>query len=424
MHIAQKLAATAVQLTLSGCNLHDTLHTVLQDKSISTYRYKLAKHLSYQTIRFYGELHFYLRQLSKHPIHDKYITSLLLVGLYQLRYRQSNEYTIVNQAIHAIPKQKLWAKGLVNAVLQQFIRNHTQLIEQSTQDETAHFSHQQWWIDKLKKEYPNDWKAILTINNSHPPMTLRINAQRTTVNDYMQLLSEHDISATHLGQSAIVLNTPQSPHALPGFDDGLCSIQDWGAQHASYLLDAHDGMRVLDACAAPGGKSCHLLEMHSLQLTALEKSPTRLAQLKNNLHRLHLNADCKLADATTLSWWDGVPFERILLDAPCSASGIVRRHVDIKWLRRPTDIDTFAQQQIKLLHTLWQTLMDGGKLLYSTCSIFHEENQMIIDKFLKTNLSAYQYPLCDCPPSLALGQSLPNEQHDGFFYALLGKSSA
>jgi 16S rRNA (cytosine967-C5)-methyltransferase len=309
----------------------------------------------------------------------------------------------------------------VNAVLRNFLRQREALLEKAAQSsDEACFEHPQWWIDKVKNQYPADWRQILSANLTHPPMTLRVNARRAAVDAYLARLGEAGLSAERLGGQAIRLCHPAPVDRLPGFFAGDVSVQDRGAQYAAALLDAQDGMRVLDACAAPGGKTAHLLERTTLDVTALDNDANRLARVGENLARLHLQAQLLQNDAAAVAaWWDGTPYDRILADVPCSASGVVRRHPDIKRLRRPEDITQFAATQQKILSALWQCLAQGGKLLYVTCSVFAEENQLQIQAHLARFADARLLPL----PGLSEHdkQLLPNDQHDGFYYALLQK---
>jgi 16S rRNA (cytosine967-C5)-methyltransferase len=256
-------------------------------------------------------------------------------------------------------------------------------------------------------------------------MTLRVNTKKISVEEYLQLLERQDIEASHVGGQAVVLTKPVAVEKIPGFSDGVVSVQDYGAQLAAQLLDAEAGMCVLDACCAPGGKTGHILELADVQLTAMDSDAVRLQRVQENLSRLQLSADLVVADAAAADWYDGKPFDRILADVPCTASGIVRRHVDIKWLRREADVASFAAQQAKILPNLWKLLAKGGKLLYVTCSVFNEENQKQVDKFLLQHLDAKQLPLSvDSFTDLTQlnGQLIPSRSHDGFFYALLQKN--
>jgi 16S rRNA (cytosine967-C5)-methyltransferase len=280
----------------------------------------------------------------------------------------------------------------------------------------------------LKTQYPNDWQGMLTVGNQHPPMSLRVNVQKVSAVDYLQLLVRSEIDAVQVGAQAVVLTKPIAVEKIPGFTDGVVSVQDYGAQLAAHLIDAQAGMRVLDACCAPGGKTGHILELANVQMTALDSDEVRLQRVQGNLARLNLKANLLVGDASATDWYDGSPFDRILADVPCTASGIVRRHVDIKWLRREADVASFAAQQAKILPTLWQMLAKGGKLLYVTCSVFKEENQDQIDQFLMKHSDATQLSIDNVLDSThqnithMQGQLIPSNSHDGFFYALLQKN--
>jgi 16S rRNA (cytosine967-C5)-methyltransferase len=392
-----------------------------------------AQDLSYGTLRFYGEIDAYLVQLLEKPLMDDRINALLLVAIYQLLHDKANAFTAVNQAVQAVselkrPAPKSWAKGLVNAILRNFLRRKEQLTDKLSSNEVAIYSYPKWWINKLKVQYPNHWQGILNTGNQHPPMTLRVNTQKISIDDYLQLLARQDIEATHIGGQAIILCKPVSVEKIPGFTDGILSVQDYGAQLAAQLLDVEPNMRVLDACCAPGGKTGHILELANVHMLALDSDAVRLQRVKSNLDRLVLQANLVVGDASSADWWDGSSFDRILADVPCTASGIVRRHVDIKWLRREADIASFVAQQAKILPNLWQMLAKGGRLLYVTCSVFNEENQEQVDKFLQHNADATQLAF-ELPASHAQanitqlnGQLIPSNAHDGFFYALLQKN--
>jgi 16S rRNA (cytosine967-C5)-methyltransferase len=347
------------------------------------------------------------------------VVCLLLAALYQLEYGKASHYAVVDHAVKAAAQlKKPWAKGLVNAVLRNFLRRREQLLEEIADDEVARYSYPQWWIDKLRQQYPAEWLTMLEAGNQRPPMTLRVNRGQGSAADYLARLAEDDIAARSLGESAVMLDQPLAVEKLPGFADGMVSVQDYGAQFAAPLLDVRDGMRVLDACCAPGGKTGHILENSQVEMTALDGDAGRLERTRSNLQRLGLSARLVVGDAADpFGWWDGRPFDRILADVPCSASGIVRRHVDIKWLRREQDLQAFSLQQAAILRGLWPLLAIGGKLLYATCSVFIEENQYQIDAFLRERMDARQLPL----PGLESGQLLPCGEHDGFFYALLEK---
>ncbi len=417
----------AVADVLSGRNLTLALPDALDVFPKATPQQKGgAVDLSYGTLRFYGEVNAYLTQLLEKPLSNTDINALLLVALYQLLHDQADDFTVVNQAVKAAGNAKpRWAKSLVNGVLRNFLRKKESLSTSIKTNEVALYSYPQWWINKLKQQYPDAWQAMLQAGNAHPPMTLRVNAKQSTAQAYVKLLTRQDIMATALGSEAVMLSKPIPVEQITGFVDGVVSVQDYGAQLAAYLLDVKPSMRVLDACSAPGGKTGHLLELAALELTALDNDAKRLDRVASNLTRLHLQADLQLGDAG--KWQTKQSFDRILADVPCTASGIVRRHVDIKWLRRESDIVSFTQQQAVILANLWHLLSKGGKLLYATCSVFAEENQQQIDRFLQLNTDAIQLPLAltdDRTENMTIqhGQLIPSSTHDGFFYALLQKS--
>jgi 16S rRNA (cytosine967-C5)-methyltransferase len=421
--LTQRLAAGALGKVLAGRNLSHTLNAIWTGHPELTGQQRAAvQDLSYGTLRWYGQLNAALESLLAQPLQDQTLRCLLLVGLYQLQYSKAPAHAVVDHAVktaEALGKGR--AKGLVNAVLRNFLRKQESLLEEIRSDEVARYSHPRWWIDKLKVQYPQHWEAILDAGNRHPPMTLRVNRRLASVEGYLDMLQSDGLEGRISGASAITLEQPVSVERLPGFRDGLVSVQDAGAQHAAALLDVEDGMRVLDACAAPGGKTAHLLESADLDLTALDNDAARLHKVGQNLQRLNLRAHLVLGDAgRPEAWWDGQPFQRILADVPCSASGVVRRHPDIKWLRRESDIAQFAAQQADILAALWRCLARGGKLLYVTCSIFNEENQLQIASFLNRHPDAQRLPL----PGLdsADGQLIPDDNHDGFYYALLSKT--
>ncbi|MGB7543042.1 MAG: 16S rRNA (cytosine(967)-C(5))-methyltransferase RsmB, partial [Burkholderiales bacterium] len=274
----------------------------------------------------------------------------------------------------------------------------------------------QWWIDALREAYPREWDTVLLESNRHPPMTLRVNRRRLTAEAYLEKLHRAGVGARLLGAGAVLLDKPCRVELLPGFSAGEVSVQDAGAQRAALLLDVHDGMRVLDACAAPGGKTGHILELADCELVAVDADAARARRIAENLSRLRLAAKIVVGDCREPEKFSaGRAFERILVDAPCSASGVVRRHPDIKWLRRASDIAEFARAQAAILEALWRVLAPGGKLLYATCSVFPEENARQVSAFLAQHPQAAALPL----PGLGEGQILPGADSDGFFYALL-----
>jgi 16S rRNA (cytosine967-C5)-methyltransferase len=349
-------------------------------------------------------------------------------------------HTVVNQAVDAAKQSAKASASFVNAVLRRFLRERDALALAVQADPVAAWNHPRWWIKRLQADWPDDWQTVLLANNQRPPMTLRVNARRGTAEAYVARLAEAGLSGTVVGPYAVRLGAPAPVNELPGFAEGDVSVQDEAAQLAAPLLLGDvdgkgllpPGARVLDACAAPGGKTAHLLELADLDVVALDSDPQRLRRVDDTLARLGLKARTLAGDARApSSWWDARRFDAILLDAPCSASGIVRRHPDVRWLRRATDIERLAQVQADLLDALWPLLKPGGKLLYCTCSVFKAEGQAVIDAFLQRQPGV---TLVRNPPSP--GHLLPRPDNrdlagvpsqgaspDGFFYALLTSSS-
>jgi 16S rRNA (cytosine967-C5)-methyltransferase len=421
MDTVQQTAVFIIGQVLNGRNLNQVLSEVISLHPEFTAQQRGAvQDLSYGTLRFYGFLSKILDALLNKPIEDIQIRYLLLIALYQLQYTKAAHHAVVDFAVNSVRKKNPAASGLVNAILRNFLRKKNELLTSVMRTEEGKYSYPQWWISALKLQYGKQAEDILLAGNQHPPMALRVNRRKTSVADYLYKLKETGIEAHQANPNAIVLEQPLQVDKLPGFRDGMVSVQDAGAQYAAYLLDVSDDMRVLDACAAPGGKSAHLLELAKIELLALDKDALRLERVRENMQRLQLNATLLRGDAAQpADWWDGIKFQRILADVPCSATGVVRRHPDIKWLRRAADIESFAQQQQQILKALWPLLEAGGKLLYVTCSIFEQENQQVINEFILSYTDAKQLPLAVF--DIKQGQLLPNENHDGFFYALLQK---
>jgi len=426
LHHSQLIAADCVSEVIKGHNLNQVFERHFDHHSHITPQQKsIAIFLAYGAIRFLGENQFFIRKLINKKITNKKIEALLCVALFQLNHDQSTEFTVVNEAVKAAKFiNKSWAGSFVNGVLRNFIRQKDNLKSELKNDDEAFYSYPLWWIKLIKQEYNKDWESILLNGNKHPPLTLRINVRKINLRQYEEKLKSESIEYRILGDIALELTQPIPVEKIPGFIDGEVSVQDFGAQLAAQLLDLKDGQVCLDACSAPGGKTGHMLEMADIELVSIDQEKDRLHKVKENLERLKLHAHLKCADLTGIkSWWNEKLFDRILLDAPCSASGVVRRHVDIKWLRRPRDIDMFAKQQKIMLQAMWQLLKKGGKLLYATCSIFPDENQRVIDDFIKEHSDAKEVKWSvDSKYSKYENQLIPSENHDGFFYALFEKN--
>lgn len=422
MHNIQLAAGQIVQQVLAdGRNLNQALDESLRGKAGWTPQQRAAlQDLSYGALRFCGQLQAVLAELLHKPLSDERVRYLLLVALYQLQHSKAAQHAVVDHAVRAAQKLNPRVGGLANAILRNFLRNRDALLAQVSRTPEGKYNHPQWWIDELQEQYGERSAAILEAGNGHPPLTLRVNRRRGTVDEYAASLEREGIAAKRIAPDALQLDKPVGVDRLPGFFDGLASVQDAGAQYAALLLDARDGMRVLDACAAPGGKTAHILECADVEMVAVDKDEQRLQRVAQNLQRLKLDATLLAGDAAQPeSWWDGKVFQRILADVPCSASGVVRRHPDIKWLRRRADIAGFAGQQRSILGALWQLLEQDGKLLYATCSVFRQENEQVVAAFLSQHPDARRLPIA-LPDN---GQLLPDDQHDGFFYALLHKTA-
>jgi 16S rRNA (cytosine967-C5)-methyltransferase len=417
MRSLQIRAADTVAATLAGTALHQTLPAALAGIDAPADRGALQDCV-YGALRWRGRLDFWLDQLLDKPLTDPALGELLRIALYQLAFTRAKPFVVVNEAVAAAGAG--WRRGLANAVLRNFQRRRSELDAAALHDEGARWSHPAWWVARLRRAYPGQWETILDASLSHPPFTLRVNARHGSVADYLTELVATGLDARQTGSDAVMLERAVAVGRLPGFAEGRVSVQDAGAQWAARLLDAQAGMRVLDACAAPGGKTGHILERVDVALTALDADPVRLVRVRENLDRLGLTATLLEGDAARpAGWWNGQPFDRILADVPCSASGVVRRNPDIKWLRRPEDIAGFARQQAVILDALWPLLAPGGTLLYATCSIFREENHDQVTAFLARHAGNAERR--SLPEPLTDGSLLPHAEHDGFYYALLAK---
>lgn len=425
-------AATALVIgeVLQGKSLNQALPSRLA--KVAERDRSLLQQLCYGTLRHAPRLQALLAQLLKKPLRDKDsdVLGLLLCGLYQLESTRIPDHAAVAATVGAVNAlKKTWARGMVNAVLRRFLREREQLT--GALDDAASACHPKWLYGKLLGQWPDAAAGIIEANNHQPPMTLRVNRRRLSREVYLDKLSARGIAA-HAGvlcPEAICLEQPQDVAELPGFVDGDISVQDEAAQLAALLLEAAPGERILDACAAPGGKACHILELQPelTELVAMDVDPERLQRVQENLQRLGLEATLLAADAgQPHPQLEPASFDRILVDAPCSATGVIRRHPDIKLLRRENDIAQFAEQQLAILLGLWPLLKPGGRLLYVTCSVLDEENSQVVEGFLQQCPEAVPVTLdADWGRDTRCGrQLLPDVLGpDGLFFALLGKAT-
>jgi 16S rRNA (cytosine967-C5)-methyltransferase len=388
----------------------------------------MTKEICFGFCRHYLRLQAIALSLVKKKPKEMEVWVALLIGIYQVHYMKLPDYAVVKETVNLLERTS-WAKGLINAVLRTFCREQHKILEQLAQDPLFIYGQPQWLLNQLQQAWPNDWQAIAKANDDHPPMTLRVNVQKNTSLDYLALLKEAHIPAkAHpIASEALSLSSPCSVHQLPGFREGCVSVQDAAAQLAVSLLSLKPGLRLLDACCAPGGKTSHILEKEPnlSACIALDVDPKRMQRVEENLNRLTLHATLIQGDALTPNlWWDGQPFDRILLDAPCSATGVIRRHSDIKLLRTEQEIIEITKIQQNMLHSLWPLLARGGLLVYATCSIMPVENEHQIARFV-ANHSDCEVIEDEHPWGRATGhgrQILPGEQGmDGFFYAVLLK---
>ena len=439
-------AASVLEAVLAGRSATESLTQV--DVALRP----AAQALSFHALRELGRARALRQQLARRappPAADALLLTALALAWDPAR-APYEPFTLVDQAVEAakrLPATRAQS-GFVNACLRRFLRERDALVAATDRDPEAHWNHPRWWIDRLKADHPQHWQAVLAANNQPPPMTLRVNAQQTRVDDYRIRLAEAGMPAHAVGAQGLVLAQPCPVTALPGFAEGAVSVQDAAAQMAAPLLlqGLRDGLaaqadpaapraplRILDACAAPGGKTAHLLELaHATgeadaQVIALDADAARCRRIDDTLARLKLQAEVRCADAgAPTAWWDGRPFDAILLDAPCTASGIVRRHPDVRWLRRASDVAQLAAQQARLLQALWPLLRPGGRLLYCTCSVFRDEGQRRVEAFVAHNTDARLLPSPGhlLPGVEANATPVPDNrqgEHDGFFHALLRK---
>lgn len=432
MQHEQRLAALAVLRVMAGTPLPAALAAVAD--GADTRGHAFVQELAYGTLRHWGRLDALTQALATKPLSDRALATLIAVALYQLDHTHAPAFAVVDQAVEAAALlARPQAKPLVNAMLRRYLRERDALNAQVAKaSRVALWSYPRWWIGKVEADHPQHWEAILAAGNERPPLTLRVNARVTTREVLAAQFADAGIATHNVGAEGLIVAVPQPVTGLPGFAEGAFAVQDAGAQLAAPLLAPMDGMRVLDACAAPGGKAAHLAGLAAIDLTALDLDAARLARVDDNFARLRVagpNVRTQVGDAgNPASWWDGRPFDRILVDVPCTASGIVRRHPDAKWLRRKRDLDSFVAQQRRMLPALWQTLAPGGLLLYATCSVFVAENDQQINDFVKDHPEALRETITfpdDCPH--VGGQLLPatngtGHNQDGFFYALLRRA--
>lgn len=406
------------------------LPTQLDERDVA-----FIKQCCFGVLRWHDQLRYIKKKLLNSPLKpkDKDIDTLMLLGLFQLIHTEVPDHAAVSETVMVCRLQKKsWATGLMNKCLRRFINEKEKLMTETKKQDAANYAHPAWLIKKIQAAWPNDWQAILEANNQKPPLWLRVNQQKSSTKDYVDLLHQKNIEvcvSDHV-KSAVLLPRPLPVSAIPKFSEGFSSVQDLSGQFAANLLDLKKDQRVLDACAAPGSKTSHILETQPnlAKLVIVDKDAERLLKVKENISRLqldHRNSQLVLADAThTKEWWDGVAYDRILLDAPCSATGVIRRHPDIKVLRTEAEINHISQVQMQLLIALWKLLKKGGKLLYATCSILPEENEQIIANFIAhhTDAKAEKIELSLGLPQKYGHQLLPQTGGtDGFYYALLSK---
>lgn len=433
--VARAAAAQAVQAVWRGRSLDVALPNALAALPATLAReHALIQEMTYGALRWHFQLLPLVRDFIQKPFQDKDadVEALLVVGFYQLLHMRVAAHAAVKETVEAVTVlKKDWAKPMLNAVLRRATREDGAIRARIGADEILELAHPAWMLTKLKQDWPNDWRNVAQANNARAPLSLRVHAGKTTRAAYLQELARAGLAARpveHL-DSAVVLETPVAVETLPGFSAGLVSVQDSAAQLAALLLDAQPGERVLDACAAPGGKAAHILERTArVDLTALDIDARRLERIRENFARLGLGGTVVQGDAARpADWWNGRPFDRILLDAPCSATGVIRRHPDIRLHRQPADIEQLAASQARLLKALWPLLGASGKLLYVTCSIFPQENHQVLARFLAHHPDArvqkISHPLLDLARPAASGfQILPGILGmDGFYYAGIEK---
>ncbi len=429
-------AARAVQAVQGGASLTDALAQTPAALRPAT------QAISFHAMRRLGTASAIRRQLIPRTPPSPLLDALLLVAFTLLEHTDDTPepqdpakagraaiphytaYTVVDQAVQAVASQRKLAsfKGLVNASLRRFLRERDSILAKTAAAPEGRWNYPAWWVTQIRHDYPENWQDILRAGDAQGPLTLRVNPRRATREQVQADLAQAGVGAIAVGAHGLVLDQARPVQQLPGFGAGWWSVQDAGAQLAAPLLDVRDGMRVLDACAAPGGKTAHLLETADIDLLALDSDAGRLTLVQGNLERLGLAASLRAADAADLdSWWDGRPFDAVLADVPCTASGIVRRHPDIRWLRRANDVPRTAALQARIADALWQVVAPGGTFLYATCSVFPAEGEHQAQAFASRHTDAKRIR---APGQLlpASADAAPTRQHDGFFYALFTKA--
>ncbi|MFA5938245.1 MAG: 16S rRNA (cytosine(967)-C(5))-methyltransferase RsmB [Sinimarinibacterium sp.] len=421
------IAARAISAVLRGRSLDDALQPATRLKLPADAA--MVRLLAYGVLRELSMLQWLSGRLLDKPLAaDDEVAALILVGLHQLRTLKTPAHAAIHETVEGVEMLKRpQAHGLVNAVLRRYAREAATLEQRPPTDPAIRYSHPIWFVDKLRQDWPQQWEAILQANNLQGPLTLRVNRRRLTRDDYLKRLAEMNIGARAHPHApdAVTLTEARSVEKVPGFNSGQVSVQDPSAQLAADLLDLKPGLRVLDACAAPGGKTAHMLERADLDVHALDSDPQRLLRIDENLSRLNLQAQVVAGDAgEPARWWDRKPYDRILLDAPCSGTGVIRRHPDIKWLRRDTDIVSLQQQQLRLLKALWPLLKPGGRLVYATCSVLRDEGDEIASRFRLLGENLRVVPITGAwGEASAYGRRIaPGEAGDGFYYAVLEKA--
>ncbi len=413
-------ATRALSSVEAGNALPRALAQVFDSTDVPAASRGAIQDLCYRSLRQWGIAQALVGTLTDKPPSPPRLKTFLACALALLSEDEPAyaDHTLVDQAVTACAadRELMRAKGMVNAVLRRMLRERSALLAKLRQREDLRWNYPQWWIDAVRNAYPAQWEQVLAAGNAQPPLTLRVNLRKATVAGMLERFTQAGIDARQVGPVALRLERPRPVHEIPGFAEGWVSVQDAAAQLAAPLLNLKDGMRVLDACAAPGGKTGHLLETAQLDLLALDQDPVRLQRVAQNLNRLQLTAALRQGDAAARDWWDGQPFDCILADVPCTASGIVRRHPDIRWLRRPDDAWQLATLSAAILDNLWAMLKPGGQLLLVTCSLWPEESAQQASRFAERSGARR----LDAP-----GQLLPvasaDEDHDGLFYALLEK---